>query len=743
MKFYSFLNFTFGSFLQRCVLVTSVVITCSFSTLDLKSQSVPWFERVLVGMEVGPTGAQFADEKPAPDYAANFNGREIVLKCLEANAEYLVLWVRDGVFTFHDSKLLNRPAGQGNRDVLREAVQEAQKHNLPVIAYCQLQYPAFELRQHPEWKVRKADGNVINHLVCFNSPYADHVEALLAEMLEYGIDGFHLDMVDQGFGPPVGCWCDYCKKRFEADFGHPMPNGKDWNSEDWDDFIQFRYSTSDRFEKRLTHFIQSKNPKATVDFNYHGNPPFSWEIGQLPVRHANNGDFVTGEAGLWAFGALTASFNAAWYRAATPGKPFQVAVQRGVRMYHDQTTRPLNDMRWEMFTLLAHGAFVTMIDKTAYDGWLDPVAYKRIGAVLAEARQKRSHFGHKPVQQVGIYFSSRTRDWVGRGQAAQYFQSIQGAHKACVYEHIGFGFIFDENLSLETLKSFPVVCLSHAGILSEKEIKIFHRYVSDGGKLLVTGHSGLFDHFGQPLNQSNLSHLIGAKAIKHLDAMDNWVRFPDSSKLKKSYPNLISGIPSEWPFLVKGPGVIYEPTTAKPVGELMDSHRTSLVNPEGYNKSWPLSARNVVGPAVLVNKIGKGVVLTFACSPDRATAGEHHVVEARKLFANAVHYLNPNPRVRITAPANVEAVITDDPGESILRIHFIAYNPTPQTTPAKDRPYVLPGLIEDKPIFRVQIDFADKVRSVEALNPTTAINFQDGRIHLTIEDIHEVIQCHY
>jgi hypothetical protein len=69
---------------------------------------------------------------------------------------------------------------------------------------------------------------------------------------------------------------------------------------------------------------------------------------------------------------------------------------------------------------------------------------------------------------------------------------------------------------------------------------------------------------------------------------------------------------------------------------LLDSHRASLANPDGYNADWPLSARQVVGPAVLIHSVGKGTVLTFAGSPDFATASEHHIVEARKLFANAV-----------------------------------------------------------------------------------------------------------
>jgi hypothetical protein len=214
-----------------------------------------------------------------------------------------------------------------------------------------------------------------------------------------------------------------------------MPKGPTWDK-DWDRMLEFRYQTSERFEKELYRHIKSINPKATVDYNYHGNPPFSFEVGQRPVQHAGNADFVTGETGVWGFSALTVGLNAEFYRTSTPGKPFQVAIQRGVRMYHDQTTRPLNDMRWEMYTLLAHGAFVTLVDKTGFDGRLDPMAYARIGELFHEARSKQQQFGFAPVQEVGIYFSSRTRDWYGRERPASYFQSFQGAHKAMVYEHI-------------------------------------------------------------------------------------------------------------------------------------------------------------------------------------------------------------------------------------------------------------------------------------------------------------------
>ena len=139
-------------------------------------------------------------------------------------------------------------------------------------------------------------------------------------------------------------------------------------------------------------------------------------------------------------------------------------------MYHDQTTRPLQDIRWELLTLLSHGAFVTMVDKTGFDGALDPLAYERTGEAFAEAQAKRPHFGHTPVADVGIYFSSRTRDWVGREKPAEWFLSFLGAHKALVYDHIPYGVTLDENATLDSLLRFPVVLVPNAGIVSERDV---------------------------------------------------------------------------------------------------------------------------------------------------------------------------------------------------------------------------------------------------------------------------------
>jgi hypothetical protein len=724
----------FAAGLMTCALVTHQL------SADENSSDLPWYRTSIVGMEIGPTGAQFGYSAPDDQrYCAKWDGAEIVRRCVEAEAEYLVLWLRDGDYAYYDSKLLPKAPGLGDRDPLRDAFEEATKHRLPIISYTVVQQAGHFLEKHPQWQMRDSDGNPLGRF-CFNSGYLEAMKQIVAEQLAYGIAGFHIDMLDQGFGKPYGCWCDACRTQFRDRYQHEMPRGGTWDK-DWDEMLEFRYDTSQRFERELTAHIKSLNPNSTVDYNYHGNPPFSFEVGQRPVQHAGNGDFVTGETGVWGFSALGVGLNAEFYRAATPGLPFQVAMQRGVRMYHDQTTRPLHDMRWELFTLLSHGAFVTMIDKTAFDGGLDAVAYERMGQALREARTKQEHFGQRPVYDIGLYFSSRTRDWYGCENAAKYFQSFQGAHQACVMEHLQYGVVLDENVTLQTLQKFPVICLPNVAIVSGREAELFRSYVRDGGKLIITGETAQYDSYGNPLEASGLEDLVGATVAERLVSEDNWVNFARSS-VPTAAAACAADLREDWPFLVKGPATVYRPVTATAVGQLHKPDRTQRQLEGTMGTEWPMSAAEAAGPAVLVHSYGKGVVVTCAASPDYATASEHALVEDRILFRNLLRQLQVPRRVGVEAPAQVEVVVTDDPAARVLRVHVLAYHATPRTTPAQNRPYVLPGLIEDRPLFRVRLT-AQEMRSAEALSPATKLTQRGPQLEALVEDVHEVLLLRY
>ena len=75
-------------------------------------------------------------------------------------------------------------------------------------------------------------------------------------------------------------------------------------------------------------------------------------------------------------------------------------------------------------------------------------------------------------------------------------------------------------------------------------------------------------------------------------------------------------------------------------------------------------------------------------------------------------------------PAFVEVVATDDPASRQYHVHLIAYAPAPTSTPPKNRPYILPGLIEDPPMYRARIHLLeeDRPRNVRAWNKDARID---------------------
>jgi hypothetical protein len=293
------------------------------------------------------------------------------------------------------------------------------------------------------------------------------------------------------------------------------------------------------------------------------------------------------------------------------------------------------------------------------------------------------------------------------------------------------------------LKAFPVVCLPNTAILSGREVNLLRTYVEEGGKLLVTGQTGQFGPKGESLERSSLDELIGARVRGRLQSEDNWVSVEATTTFPDDPRSLSADLRPHWPFLVKGPATVYEPTTASPFGKLYKPHRTQRQRQGKMGTEWPMSADRPVGPAALINRVGKGTVVTCAASPDYALASEHALVENRVLFRNLFQALGAKRRVTVNAPANVEAVVTDDPATRQIRIHLLAYNPTPRTTPQKNRPYILPGMIEDAPIFRASVTTDKPVQAAEALNPSTQLQMERSTVQAMIEDVHEVLLISY
>jgi hypothetical protein len=235
-----------------------------------------------------------------------------------------------------------------------------------------------------------------------------------------------------------------------------------------------------------------------------------------------------------------------------------------------------------------------------------------------------------------------------------------------------------------------------------------------------------------------------------MDSEDNWVSLEPAQTQEeerlakeiehayineKDYKNSIT-----MPILIKGPAGVFETTSAKTVGKLWKPYRTQRQVEGKEGTELPMSPETVVGPAIFINQIGKGTVITWACSPDYAFGSEYALPECRTLLGNAVRFLNPSPEIQISAPTFVETVVLRKTENNGYYIHCIAYSSPPQTIPMKNRPYVLPSLIEDTPSFYTTITTQEPIQSITTNNTTTPIEkLSENKIKAFITDLHEII----
>ena len=695
------------------------------------SQSQPWYRRLIVGIEIGPTGANDEDAV----FMARATGRNFVAQLLRAHAEYGVIFMKDQDFAYYPSRVARHCPNLRGRDLLRECLDAAKPHGLSIIAYCQVQYDTSSWRAHPEWRMRDSGGQDIPGRLCYRSGYLEFIKACAAEMMQYEIAGFHFDMLDFGFSAPYGCWCDTCRRDFERTYGEPMPAGATWD-EAWDRMLDFRCASNAGFCKDLQAFVKSRGPEISVDFNYHGYPPFNWVEGERPVQHAAPGDFITAEGLPFVFGHANPSLLSLFMAGARPGGPCQGVTSRSIYDYHDFTVRPTAEMKWEVLTYLAHGAQCTIVDKLNYDGALDAVAYERIGEAFAEAQAKREYFGHPAAAEVGLYYSSRSRDWYAREDGPRYFAAFAGAHKALLQAHIPMGVILDENVSLEALRRFAVVYLPNPAILTPEEIALLAQYAAEGGRLLITGLAGIYDYHGRMQQESDLSELVGARLLRCItEHMDNYLRLP-AALADGAGKFLLADIPPDWPILTWGPAAAFEATTAQAFGELTMAHRSR-------DNQWSehMSPAEVIGPAVLINQYGRGQVAYLPCLPDAAFAQDYRTPEHRILLRNLVRHLNPNPELAIEAPANVEAVVTRDEARGRLLVHLLAFwGPAPATAAAfPGGRRVLPPVMEEALPYRATIRVSGPFSAARAIGLGSRATVEDNQVVVDTSQVHEVL----
>lgn len=151
-------------------------------------------------------------------------------------------------------------------NIARMIIDSAHYHKQKIIAYHRHMEDAYWAKIHPDWVCKHPDGRDIllredtpRKKLCFNSPYADAFLVRAKELVRLGVDGFYFDEIHQ---PKTGCWCKYCKKKFEQETGLTMPEAD--SSLSYPALMEYKNVIIERLFRRYISELKQLNPDLAI-----------------------------------------------------------------------------------------------------------------------------------------------------------------------------------------------------------------------------------------------------------------------------------------------------------------------------------------------------------------------------------------------------------------------------------------------------------------------------------------------
>lgn len=413
------------------------------------------------------------------------------------------------------------------RDLFGEQLVAAHARGMRVIAYFSNMWDTGQALANPDWALVPAESRGSTGrwpALCLLSGYRKLALDQVREIAKrYPIDGLWSDILTAG-----PCVCHRCESAFEAEYGHPIP--ADRSDAGWLDLVHFSQRILRDYLEEQRAVLLEERPKAALIPNFYATTFVDAVIG-LSTNHLAFADIGSSEGYTDWHGLGFPSFASGYIQAGVLGRPSEVLVSRFVHTW-DFTLRSPAQLRFEAFTIAAHGSAVSLDDQPYATGALEPEVYRRLAPVYERVDERSpwlDGFRHEPY--AALYASQTSRelesllgapenDSVGE-QSAQFPQSeprsaasdlvaaVTGTYRSLVETHLPVEFLDERRESLERLADFKVVVLPDVLSVSEAEAHALCRFVENGGGLVATGPTGIRDSAGQLLDDSSLESLLG------------------------------------------------------------------------------------------------------------------------------------------------------------------------------------------------------------------------------------------
>jgi len=542
----------------------------------------------------------------------------------------------------------------GNTDPFGDLVAGCRKLNMVVVARTDPHAVHQDVYDaHPDWIAVEANGQKRRHwaspglwVTCALGPYNfDFMTQVTREIVWlYQVDGIFSNRWS-GSGM---CYCRHCQENFRQVSGMDLPRTGNPQDPSRRAYIAWRQQRLFDLWHLWDAEIRKINPAACYIPNTGGGALANLDmktIGETaPILFADR-QARSGLAAPWANGK-----NGKEYRSTMGRKPiggiFSVGVEETYRWKDSVQSAP--EVRLWALDGIANGLrpWFTKFSGTLYDRrWLQPVE----DLYAWHFRHQRYLRNEAPLARVAMVYSQQTAQFYGAAQGRPKVEDhTLGYYQALIEARIPFEMVHDRLLDPAHIAPFRLLILPNIAALSEAQCRQLRQYVENGGSIVATHETSLYDEWGVRRKDFGLADLFGASFDGAIDArMQN-------SYLRLDGPHpLLAGL-EDAPRIINGVSRVHTKTIGSyphPPLTLIPSY-PDLPMEEVY----PRVEKTDI-PEVFLRQVGPGRVVYFPWDIDR-TFWEVLSPDHGKLLRNAVDWAANEPRpVTVTGPGTLDVTI--------------------------------------------------------------------------------------
>ena len=638
-----------------------------------------------------------------------------------------------GIVAFYPTNipLHHRSDFMGNSDTLGYLVAGCRKLGMKIM----LRTDPHAVRQdvyeaHPEWIAVTVDGQKRRHwanpdlwVTCALGPYNfDFMTKVNHEIMEkFQPEGI---FSNRWHGHDI-CYCESCKTKFEAFSGLELPQKAEKLDPTYRKWADWRM-------KRLRELwsvwdADIRQQKPTARFIPNGFPDKVMTGKEADLFFADQ-QARRGLTPPWANGK-----GAKELRSTLGMKPligiFSVGIEEEYR-WKDSVQSDAEIRIWAAEGT-ANGmrpCFVKFGGAIYDKRWMEAVANVYEGYYKNEKYLRNT----VPMARVGVVYSEQTdRNYGGKPWQQKSSDHLDGMYHMLVEHRIPFDMVNDRLLTLPDLQRFKLLILPNIAALSDAQCQQLQAFVTNGGSIVSTFETSLYDEAGKQRADFGLASLFGVSYDQHVEGPMRNSYLQLRQDAKNSQTQLILTGLNDTPRIINA---IYKvnvkPTVAFPSPITLIPTYPDLPMEDVYPRVAETDTRELY-----LRQVGKGRVAYIPGDLDRSfwqMLGTDH----GQLLGNIVNWaLDEEPIAAIQGPGVIDLTVWRQ--EKSMTVHLVNLtNPMMMKGPFRE-------LIPVAAQVTVQVPAGAKVTGVKLLmsGQTPTYNLKGGKLTVAVPKItdHEII----